>query len=150
MSHKKNILLVDDAEDDILLMKHACRAAKFEPSLNTLRNGEEAVAYLNGQGLYADRTQFPVPSVMLLDLHMPQMDGFGVLAWVRSQPVLKSLPVIILTSSGLREDVNRAFALGSNSYLIKPPSLSDLVSMICCLRDWLELNQFPTLSEPSM
>jgi CheY-like chemotaxis protein len=126
-------------------MKHACRSAHFKALLQTVSNGEAAIAYLKGDGSYADRSRFPLPTVMLLDLNMPRTNGFGVIRWVRSQPNLKRLSIIVLTASSRPEDVAQAFDLGANSYLVKPSAMSALITMICCLRDWLEYNQFPSL-----
>jgi len=147
MDEKQTILLVDDIDDDLSLMKHACRAAHFKASMQTVNNGEEAIAYLKGEGIYANREKYPLPTVMLLDLNMPKVNGFGVLTWVRTQPVLKRLSIIILTASGRQEDIERAFDLGANSYLVKPATMAGLIAMICCLRDWLEYNHFPPLFE---
>jgi CheY-like chemotaxis protein len=147
MNEKQTILLVEDSDDDLSLMKHACRAAHFQASLHTVNNGEEAIAYLKGDGAYADRNKFPLPTVMLLDLNLPKVTGYGVLTWVRMQPVLKRLSIIVLTASMRPEDVERAFDLGANWYLVKPPTLAALIAMICCLRDWLEYNYFPPLPE---
>jgi len=147
MNEKQTILLVDDSDDDLSLMKHACSAAHFKASLKTVNNGEEAIAYLKGDGVFANRDKYPLPSVMLLDLNMPKVNGFGVLTWVRTQPVLKRLSIIILTASSRPDDVERAFDLGANSYLVKPATMAALIAMICCLRDWLEYNHFPPLTE---
>jgi CheY-like chemotaxis protein len=126
-------------------MKHAYRSAHFKASLQTVNNGEEAIAYLQGQGPYSDRNKFPLPTVMLLDLNMAKVNGFRVLSWVRSQPGLKRLSVIVLTASARADDVQQAFELGVNSYLVKPSTMAALIAMICCLRDWLEYNHFPAL-----
>jgi CheY-like chemotaxis protein len=147
MNEAQTILLVDDSEDDLLLTKHAFRAAEFHVRLQMLQNGEEAIDYLNGEGPYADRDKFPLPVVMLLDLKMPKKDGFDVLTWVRAQPLLKRLSVIILTASMRMEDVERASDLGANSFLVKPGKANELVTMMLRLRDWLDYNQFPVLSE---
>jgi CheY-like chemotaxis protein len=84
---------------------------------------------------------------MLLDLNMPMKNGFDVLSWVRSQPEFKRLSITILTASMRPEDVERAFDLGANSYLVKPSNLDALASMIRCLRDWIQINHFPPLNE---
>jgi CheY-like chemotaxis protein len=147
MNEKQTILLVDDSDDDVSLMKHACRSAHFKASLQTVNNGEEAIAYLKGEGVFANRDKFPLPTVMLLDLNMPKVNGFGVLTWVRTQPGLKRLSIIILTASSRQEDMERAFDLGANSYLVKPAAMAGLIAMICCLRDWLEYNHFPPLHD---
>ncbi|MEY2408882.1 MAG: hypothetical protein QOF48_1552 [Verrucomicrobiota bacterium] len=145
MNERQTILLVDDSDDDLSLMRHACRAAQFQATLQTVNNGDEALAYLKGEGVYADREKFPLPIVMLLDLNMAKVNGFGVLAAVRAQPALKRLTIIVLTASTRPEDVERAFDLGANSYLVKPSAMVGLIAMICCLRDWLEYNHFPSL-----
>jgi CheY-like chemotaxis protein len=145
MNQEQTILLVDDSENDLLLMRHAFRAAEFDASLQFVHSGEDAILYLKGEGTYADRDKFPLPAVMLLDLNIPKMSGFDVLAWVRAQPVIKRLPVIVLTASIRREDVERAFDLGANAFLVKPGKMNELVTMTLRLRDWLEYNHFPLL-----
>jgi len=145
MNEQQTILLVDDSDNDISLMRSACRAANFQAALKMVNNGEQAIAYLQGEGEYVDRNKFPLPTVMLLDLKMPMKDGFEVLQWVREQPVLRRLSIIILTASARPEDVAQAFDLGANSYLVKPSAMSSLIAMMCCLRDWLEYNQFPRI-----
>jgi CheY-like chemotaxis protein len=149
MNEQQTILLVENSEDDISFVTHACRAAHFKPSLQTVNNGEEAIAYLKGESIYANRDKFPLPAVILVDLKMPKMDGFEVLAWVRAQRELRRLPVIILTSSARAEDVERAFDLGASSYLVKPASMAALTAMICCLRDWLDYSRLPPPVEAS-
>ena len=147
MNERQTILLVDDSEDDILLLRDAFQKADFNSALQQVHNGEEAIAYLKGEGPYSDRDKFPLPTVMLLDLNMPRRNGFDVLQWLRSQPGLKRLTVVILTASVREEDVERAFDLGANSYLVKPATVAELITMIRCLRDWLQINRFPPLNE---
>jgi CheY-like chemotaxis protein len=143
MNETHTILLVDDSQNDLLLLRRAFRKAEFNSRLQDLHNGEEAIAYLRADGPYGDRVKFPPGTAMLLDLNMPKKNGFDVLEWRRSQPQLKSLPIIILTASRRMEDVERAFDLGANSFLVKPSAMEDLTAMIRCLRDWLQLNHFP-------
>src|SRR5256714_10398929 len=114
------ILLAEDLEDDILLIRRAFTAAKITTPLFVVRDGDEATAYLSGTGKYANRAEFPLPNLILLDLKMPRLDGFDFLEWLRQQPQLKAIPVIVLTSSEDIADVNRAYALGANSFLVKP------------------------------
>ena len=147
MEREHTILLVDDSDDDLLLMKHALQAAQFKPFVRSASNGEEAIAYLKGEGPYAQREKYPLPIVMLLDLNMPRINGYEVLAWVRSQPILKRLSIIVFSASARPEDVERALELGANSYLVKPATVSALIAMMCCLRDWLEYNQFAPIVE---
>jgi CheY-like chemotaxis protein len=145
MNERHPILLVDDSETDRILARVAFKKAKAECALQEVRNGEEAIAYLKGEGPYADRNIYPLPIVMLLDLNMSQKDGFDVLAWVRAQPGLKRLMVVILTASARSEDVRRAFDLGASSFMVKPSNLDTLASMMRCLCEWVEINQFPPL-----
>jgi CheY-like chemotaxis protein len=147
MNEQQTILLVDDSEDDLVFMREAFKQAKCTHPLQAVRNGEEAIAYLNGEGPYGDRKKFPLPIVMLLDLNMPKKNGYDVLAWVRAQPVLKRLAIIILTASMRREDVERAFNYGATSFLVKPSNLETLAAMMRCLCDWLQINHFPILNE---
>ena len=148
MTSEQTILLVDDSANDLVLMDVAFRRAELKGPLQAVHNGEQAIAYLAGKGKYSDRNQFPLPAVVLLDLNMPMMNGFEVLDWLRSRPPLhKRNSTIILTALRRPEDVERAFDLGANSYLVKPSTLEDLVSMIRCLRDWLRMNHFPPLNE---
>ncbi len=137
------ILLVDDSSNDVSLMRSACRAAKFRASLRAVDSGEETIAYLAGRGQYANRREYPLPTLILLDLAIPRGEGFEVLEWIRRDPYLRRTPVIILTGSDRPDDVARAFDLGANAYLVKPMGMSGLIAMTCCLRDWLEYNKFP-------
>ncbi len=147
MHKEKTILLVDDCQDDLLLMRSAFRKAAFHNPVQELHNGEAAIAYLKGDGRYSDRDKFPLPLVMILDLNMPMKNGFEVLSWLRDQPGLKRLAVIILSASKRVEDVERAFELGISLFLVKPISLEELISMSCLLRDLLRINHFPSLHE---
>ena len=147
MNEQQTILLVDDSEIDLVLMGAAFKKAKCNNPLQEVHNGEEAIAYLKGDGPYSDRDKFPLPAVMLLDLNMPKKNGFDVLAWVRAEPLLKRLMIVILTASMRIEDVEYAFDLGATSYLVKPGTLEALVTMIRCLCDWIQINHFPPLNE---
>jgi len=147
MTRQQTILLVDDSEDNLFLMRAAFNMAKSNHPLQEVHNGQEAIAYLKGEGPYGDRKQFPLPTVMLLDLNMPKKNGYDVLAWVRAQPGLKRLAIIILTASTRTEDVERALDLGATSFLVKPLALDELAAMLRSLCDWMQFNQFPPLTE---
>lgn len=147
MSESQIFLMVDDSEDSLLLMRAAFEMAGNTHPLREAHNGEEAIAYLKGEDPYADRNKFPLPTVMLLDLNMPKKNGFDVLTWVRAQPGLKHLAIIVLTASIRPEDVTRAYELGASSFLVKPGSLSALATMLRCLGEWVQLNQFAPLTE---
>lgn len=116
------ILLAEDDPNDVFFMQRALTKAGINSPLQVVRNGQEALEYLGGLGKFNDRGKFPVPSLLLLDLKMPFVDGFEVLTWVRLQPALKQLPVIVLTSSAEDRDRQRAAELGANAYFVKPPT----------------------------
>jgi CheY-like chemotaxis protein len=140
------ILLVEDSPDDALLIQRAFRKANLANPVQLVRDGEEAVAYLSGAAPYADRTRFPLPVFMLLDLKLPRRSGLEVLAWVRQESVVRRLPVVVLTSSRESVDVNRAYDLGVNSYLTKPVGFEALLEMVKNVNlYWLVLNENPEL-----
>jgi CheY-like chemotaxis protein len=143
------VLVVDDSENDALLMRTVFERAGFVEPLRVARDGEEAITYLRGDGVYGDRKQFPLPTVMLLDLNMPRKNGFEVLEWIRQQPALKRLRVYILSASSRAEDIQRAYDLGANSYLVKPGNLDGLMHLAKCLVAWLKLSHFTPLTEAS-
>jgi CheY-like chemotaxis protein len=138
------ILLVEDDPNDVLLLQRACRKANLGNPVHVARDGEEAVAYLAGTGPYADRTRYPYPVIVLLDLKLPRKSGHEVLQWLRGQEGLRRTPVVVLTSSRESEDLDRAYDLGANSYLVKPVSADALCEMVQGLQlYWLILNEQP-------
>ena len=139
------ILLAEDDPNDVLLIQRAFQKAGLQNSLKVVRDGEQAINYLSGMGAYSDRNLFPSPFLLLLDLKMPGTDGFEVLQWVRTERELKRLLVIVLTSSNLQSDVDRAYDLGANSYLVKPVEFQEMVNMIQRFEVyWTEINRTPT------
>jgi len=139
------VLLVDDSDMDGLLMRTVFERAGLVQPLQYAFDGEDAIAYLRGDGRYRDRTQFPLPTVVLLDLNMPRKNGFEVLAWVRQQPALKRLCIYILTTSSRIEDIEQAYDLGANAYLVKPGNLDGLMQMANGFLAWLRLSHFARL-----
>ena len=139
------ILLVDDSPNDALLMRTVFQRAGFVQPLQFAVDGDDAIAYLRGDGRYGDRKQFPLPTTMLLDLNMPRRNGFEVLEWVRRQPGLRRLRVYILSASNRPQDIDRAYDLGVNSYLVKPGSLDGLLHLAKCLCAWLQVSHFAPL-----
>ena len=137
------LLLVEDNEDDVFLMKRALKGARVVNPLFVAEDGQEAVDYLGGAGKFADRDQYPLPAVVFLDLKLPFISGHDVLAWIRRQRELESLVVIVLTSSNEPSDLNRCYALGANSYVVKPPTPEQLEELAKAFKwYWLEYNQF--------
>lgn len=146
MNEKETILLVDDSENDICLVRIAFKNAEITNPIQEAHNGDEAIAYLQGDPPFDDRARFRLPAVMLLDLNMPRRNGFQVLEWLRAQPSLKRLTVIVLTASLREEDVDHAFDLGANSFLVKPSSIEALTNIGRSLRDWIACTRFPRLA----
>lgn len=139
------ILLAEDDTNDTVLIKRAFQKAGLGEVLKSVRDGDEALNYLRGVGEFSDRSRFPLPFLLLLDLKMPATDGFEVLQWLRSQPDFRRLLVVVLTSSNLQTDVDRAYDLGANSYLVKPVEFNEMVNMIQRFEAyWAEMNRFPT------
>ena len=138
------VLLAEDNSTDALMVRRAFTKAGLRGTLDVVDDGDKAVAYLSGQGAFADRARHPLPAVLLLDLKLPRRSGLEVLAWLRQQPGLKRLPVVVLTSSEESADINRAYDLGANSYLVKPVDFDALLEMVRGLGlYWLLLNQNP-------
>ncbi len=133
------ILLAEDDENDIFLMRRAFERAGIPNPLFVVRNGQEAIDYLAGTGQYSKRDSFPIPGLMLLDLKMPWMDGFDVLKWLRGKRSFDRLPVVVLTSSKLQADVDQSRDLGVYDYRVKPQSFDDLVRLLDDVRKcWLD------------
>jgi CheY-like chemotaxis protein len=144
------ILYVEDDSNDVLLFKHAIERVGSTCNLQVFTDSEEAVSYLNGAGKFSDRARFPLPDVVLLDLKMPRINGFEFLAWMREHDHLRCLPVIVLSSSNHAADIQRAYASGANSYLVKPIDFVALVELVKSLHQyWLSHNQCPRILEPS-
>jgi CheY-like chemotaxis protein len=138
----RTILIAEDDENDVFLLQRAFVQARSQAALQFVPNGEEAIAYLKGEDKYADRQNFPFPSLLLLDLKMPRKNGLEVLEVVRKDLKLKKLTVVIFTSSNQERDIDLALDLGANSYLVKPAKPEALASLLHRVEDyWLSLNQ---------
>ncbi|HXU78956.1 MAG TPA: response regulator [Methylomirabilota bacterium] len=149
MSDLAVILLVEDREDDVVIIRRAFSKGNILNPLFVVRNGDDAIAYLSGQEKYSNRQEYPLPDLILLDLKMPGKDGFDVLRWLRKQPGLNTLRVVVLTSSEELKDVNLAYQLGANSFLVKPVDFENFVKVGQALRGyWLWLNKPPEAHRP--
>jgi CheY-like chemotaxis protein len=141
--------LAEDNSTDALMVQRAFKKANLHNTVQVVEDGDKAVAYLAGDGFFADRERYPVPVLLLLDLKLPRRSGLEVLEWLRQQPVLKRLPVVVLTSSQDRFDINRAYDLGANSYLVKPVAFDPLLEMVKTLGlYWVLLNEKPNTANP--
>jgi CheY-like chemotaxis protein len=137
MPRWSTFLLLEDDESDVVLVQRAFQRANLLNPLFILRNAEDAMSYLLGREGYADREQFPLPALILLDLKLPGLDGFEFIIWLRHQPGLKDMRVVVLSSSGNVRDVDRAYKLGANSYLIKPLDFERFVEISMALHGYL-------------
>jgi len=133
------LILIEDDANDVLLFQKAIAKSGLDVELVVLRDGEKAIAYLAGD---LDTNAALNPDLVLLDLKLPRKSGFEVLEWIKSHPNLHSTPVVILSSSKQTQDVDHAYKLGANSYLVKPTGFTELNKLISDLGSyWFEHNQ---------
>ena len=139
----QTILLVEDEENDVFFLQQAMQRAGLRNPLQVARHGREALEYFQGAGKFSNRQDFPLPSLVLLDLKLPYVMGLDVLKWIRQQPGLPVV-VVILSSSKQEEDIATAYRLGANGYLVKPPDVGKLLDMAKSIKDfWLTQNTPP-------
>lgn len=149
MADRGVILLAEDTEDDVLLIKRAFARGGVRQPIYVVHDGEEAIWYLKGEGKFSNRDEYPLPDLLLLDLKMPIMDGFQVLRWVRQQPNLVALRILVLTSSDSLRDVNLAYKLGANSFLVKPLEFENYAQLGKLIQDyWLERDKQAEVFRP--
>jgi CheY-like chemotaxis protein len=144
MSADDPILLVEDNPDDVVFMKRAIRQAGILQPFSIAEHGQDAIDYLSRSGRYVDQASSPVPRLIFLDLKLPYKSGLEVLQWIRAHDSLKTIPVIILTTSAEASDVERAYCLGANAYLVKPANMSELTNILKAFKAfWVDYNLFP-------
>jgi CheY-like chemotaxis protein len=145
MNDSSIVLLAEDNEDDALLTQIAFKKARLANPLQIVSDGVEVIAYLKGEGQFADRVRYPFPMLLLLDLRMPRVNGFEVLTWMQQHSEINHLPVAVMTSSVDEPDIERAYQLGADSYLIKPPNAETLLALVQRLKAyWLILKEQPS------
>jgi CheY-like chemotaxis protein len=121
------VLLVEDDLNDIFIVKRAFKKANIATPLQVVTDGQEAISYLRGEGKYGDRDAFPFPKLIVMDIRMPRRTGFEVLEWVKSgDRLLRRIPVVIVSSSENPADINRAYELGANAYMVKPMNFREV------------------------
>lgn len=135
--------MVDDSADDRFLLRRAFFKAGVLNPIMEAKTGREAIAYLSGDGIYSDRSKYPLPSILLLDLNMPGTDGFGVLQWIRDKFPVGGMLIIVLSRLDEIKSINRAYALGANSFLTKPGNAEELDSLIQAFHDYWMLRNKP-------
>ena len=138
-----NILVAEDDPIDRKLLRLAVGEDGVRAKLFIVNDGEEVIQYLKGAGGYGDRLNFPFPDVLILDLKMDHLDGFDVLKWLRRHPACSGVPAVMLSGSGLDEDVEQAYRLGANSYFRKPNSVSDLTKLLRTVAEYWRLTEKP-------
>jgi CheY-like chemotaxis protein len=144
------ILLADDDEDDRILTADALRVSKLANDLRTVNDGEQLMDYLYHRGEYASPASSPRPGLVLLDLNMPRKDGREALREMKADPGLKSIPVLVLTTSKAEEDVERTYNLGANSFIVKPVTFDDFVeAMRVATEYWFQVVQLPAGAKES-
>jgi CheY-like chemotaxis protein len=138
MPNHAPVLVAEDDPNDVFLLRRAFQKAGVFNAVVVAHNGQEAIDYLSGGGAFQNRSDHPFPALMLLDLKMPLVDGFDVLAWLRKHPPTHQLPVVVLSSSNQEKDIERAQQMGASDYCVKPQQFEELVEIVKGVRDrWL-------------
>lgn len=144
----KPVLIVEDNDDDSFFMMRAFRSTGMAVPPIRVEDGQKAIHYLAGSGEFEDRSKFPQPVLVLLDIKLPFASGFDVLRWVREESACPNLPVIMLTSSNQERDVEEAYALGANAYLMKPSQGDECLEIARAIkRFWLDANILPAFKD---
>jgi CheY-like chemotaxis protein len=144
--HSVTILMADDDEDDRLMAKEAFSEVKLLNDFHTVEDGEELMAYLRHEGKFSDPKSSPRPGIILLDLNMPKKDGRQALKEIKEDPLLKHIPIVVLTTSKAEEDILRSYDLGVNSFIVKPVTFDQLIDIMKTLtKYWFEIVELPPL-----
>jgi CheY-like chemotaxis protein len=145
VKEERSVLLAEDDPNDVFLLKHAFKSAQVSNPLQVVNDGQQAIDYLSGVGEFADRTLFPFPTLLVLDLKMPRKNGIEVLEWLKSHETLSSLPSIMLSSSANPDDVAKAYQLGVNAFIVKPQGVTKRIDVAKMINLWLTLNEPPSI-----
>jgi CheY-like chemotaxis protein len=141
--YHSTILIVDDDDNDLILIEKGFRAIGVKDPIHTVTGGAEAIAYMMGEGKFADRTAYAYPTFITIDLKMPGADGFSVLEHIKNNPAWAIIPTVILTSSEDLDDIKKAYMLGASSYHVKPASMEGLREQLKVLHDYWMTCQVP-------
>ena len=133
----KTVLYVDDNPNDLFLVERACRNGRVSFLLKTTNSGTAAIRYLSGDGEFANRTENAFPDLILLDLKMPEMDGFQVLRWIRTNPPTQMIPVALFSASLISGDIAKGYAEGANYFIVKPSALTTLIEIVRAADEFL-------------
>lgn len=138
------ILAAEDHPDDALLLQMALNRCGASNRFVVVPTSEQAMEYFDGKGRYADRGAFPLPRLTFINLRLPQTGGIALVRWIRQQPALSGVALIVLTGSSHPPDVRDAYAAGANGFIVKPNSIDDLIKMIKTTVDfWLHVTRLP-------
>jgi len=149
MEKIETILLAEDNPDDIFLMRRALRRSNVSAGLQVVQNGEEAIDYLAGNGIYSNRAQYPKPSIVILDIKMPKTNGLEVLEWLSKHEDLRVIPTIVMSASEIADDVTASYRLGANTFFMKPSSFDDLVALLTTFETYWNTAKRPAKSSRS-
>jgi CheY-like chemotaxis protein len=133
---RKGILQVEDDENDVFLLRNVFERAGIATDVHVVTDGQMAIDYLGGKGQFADRQKYPLPNLVLTDLNLPRKNGLEVLQWIRNQPRLKQLEVVVFSSSALQKDMDQASELGANAYLQKTADPHKLKEIAQLFKGW--------------
>jgi len=140
------ILLVEDCPDDLLLLQRFFSKAGLRNPVQSVPDGVEAMSYLLGRGPYADRKAYPEPNILLIDINMPRVNGLELMSWLRTQPDFEHIVAIALSGSAEQDEINRAYQMGANSYLLKPSASAELEKVINAFYQyWICSNHLPRI-----
>ena len=136
MDRNLTILIAEDSQDDAFFLERAFRKIGMKNPVQILTDGAEVLDYLNAKGKYENRTKYPFPSVMFIDIKMPRVNGFEVLQWLKDHQECRVIPTMVFSSSEQPEDIERAYQLGANAYFVKPNSTEQLADLLRCAYDF--------------
>jgi len=139
------ILIADDDAEDTMLIKDALKESRLRNGVQSVENGEELMLYLRNEGKYADKNKYPTPGIVLLDLNMPKKDGREALKEIKADKNLRTIPIVVLTTSKAEEDILKTYNLGVSSFITKPVKFSTMVEVMKTLNKyWFEIVELPT------
>ena len=139
-----DILIADDDAEDRMLIIDALKESRLKNRVQEVENGEDLLSYLNNKGYFADKKKYPTPGIILLDLNMPKKDGREALKEIKADKTLKSIPIIILSTSKAEEDIIKTYNLGVNSFITKPVTFNAMVEVMNALKKyWFEIVELP-------
>lgn len=145
-NQKPPILIVEDDPNDAFILERTLKKVGILNPIQLVENGEEATAYLRGDGKYGDRSVYPFPGVIITDLKMPKVDGFAILNWLKRHPECGVIPTVVLTASAIEADIVRAYQLGANCYLQKPSSPEEFSRILQLLFDFWNVCKIPKIT----